>query len=203
VKVWENGCRAPHILNDETRWRWAVSFTPGSLDPLENCPSCPLLNRRLGGSHTRYEWGGERKPPGSRITCAYWMRVDYTLRSNRYKLGEEIWKVTLIFFLVKLFVKGYLILEFWSFRSGTAEDSIFQGNDAASVDNRIRTFRGNCLPCRLRSIDSLRQGLYISSKCRDQISHWQRSIPEERNLQLLTHIRSSALQSYCRHSWRI
>jgi hypothetical protein len=56
----ESGDTVPRILDPGTRLRWVVSFTPPSL-----CPPGKnlwyLLDRRLGGSQSRSEPGGEKK----------------------------------------------------------------------------------------------------------------------------------------------
>jgi hypothetical protein len=51
---------APRILNLGTRWRWVVSFTPWPLYPQRKSPWYPL-NRRLGGTQSRFERSGEEK----------------------------------------------------------------------------------------------------------------------------------------------
>jgi hypothetical protein len=57
---WGSGGIAPRILNQGTRWRWVVSFTPRPLYPQGKNPWYPL-DRRVGGPQSRSERGGEDK----------------------------------------------------------------------------------------------------------------------------------------------
>jgi len=57
---WGIGSIAPRILDLGPRWRWVVSFTPRPLYPHGKSPGY-LLDRRLGGSHSRSRRGGEEK----------------------------------------------------------------------------------------------------------------------------------------------
>jgi len=49
---------AARILDLDTRWRWVVCFTPRWLYPQGKSP-CNPLDRRLGGTQSRSERGGE------------------------------------------------------------------------------------------------------------------------------------------------
>jgi hypothetical protein len=55
---WGSGGIAPRILDLSTSWRWMISSTLRPLYPQGNSPWCPL-DRRLGGSQSRSERGGE------------------------------------------------------------------------------------------------------------------------------------------------
>jgi hypothetical protein len=57
---WASGVIDPRILDLGTRWKWMDSFTPWLLYPQRKSPWYPL-DRRLGGSHSRSERGGEEK----------------------------------------------------------------------------------------------------------------------------------------------
>jgi hypothetical protein len=57
---WERGVTAPRILKLDTRWRWAVSFTPQQLYVREKNTRC-LLDRRLGERQSRSGRSGEEK----------------------------------------------------------------------------------------------------------------------------------------------
>jgi hypothetical protein len=58
--VWGSWGIALRILDTDTRWRWVVSFTPGSLYP-QGKSSWHSLDRRLGGPQSRSGHGGEEK----------------------------------------------------------------------------------------------------------------------------------------------
>jgi hypothetical protein len=57
---WGSGGIASRIIDLDTSWRWAVSFTPRPLYPQGKSPSYPL-DRRLGGPQNRSGCGGEEK----------------------------------------------------------------------------------------------------------------------------------------------
>jgi hypothetical protein len=58
--VWGNRCIDPRFLDLETRWRWAVCFTPGPLYPRGNSPRY-RLDTRLGGPQTGLDAGEKKK----------------------------------------------------------------------------------------------------------------------------------------------
>jgi hypothetical protein len=57
---WGSGGIAPRIPDLSTRCRWVVSFTPWPLYPQGKSLWYPL-ERRLGGTQSRFERGGEEK----------------------------------------------------------------------------------------------------------------------------------------------
>jgi hypothetical protein len=55
---WRSTGTAQCILDLDTRWKWAVSFTPRPLYPQGKSPRYPL-DRRVGGPQSRSGCGGE------------------------------------------------------------------------------------------------------------------------------------------------
>jgi hypothetical protein len=82
MKVLGSGDIAPRILHFGTRWKWVVSFTSRPLYPQEKSPWCPL-DRRLGGSQSRYGRGDSQPPPGLELTIIQPVAQRYTTEQSR------------------------------------------------------------------------------------------------------------------------